>query len=317
MHSPVMNRYHPSIPKAALPPTMPIRSSWESDASGKGGPRQPCIVNGRSVPFPLRLLQMIRKEAIMNPSVVRWSDDGNVFFVDDEKSFINDTLPRYGFKASKMQSFQRNLNIYGFTRLSKGPFSSGYVHPEFGRYIDDSNVTNIKREYGGKEGGGMKRRMGYYWGSTESMNGMGGPFAQASFQQQRRISSDGSLSSTSPSIGGPSFAQPPFPQQRCDSSDSSLSSSSPSCSSFSTTTFQTSPTRGPALITQEHRLEPRPFNKEDQDLAELVVGHSGFWCLPVESLNTEKRKAISTIRAPQDMSDRIFDRLFVKRRCFV
>ena len=59
---------------------------------------------------------MIRKEAVSTPHVIRWSKDGNAFFVDDEEFFVARTLPKYGFKASKMQSFQRNLNIYGFTR---------------------------------------------------------------------------------------------------------------------------------------------------------------------------------------------------------
>ena len=74
------------------------------------------VVSGRSIPFPRRLLAMIRKEAIGRPQVVRWSQDGRAFFVDDEELFVREILPRYGFKASKMQSFQRNLNIYGFTR---------------------------------------------------------------------------------------------------------------------------------------------------------------------------------------------------------
>ena len=49
---------------------------------------------------------MIRHEAIQHPSIVRWSDDGRAFFVDDEDAFIKVLLPQYGFKASKMQSFQ-------------------------------------------------------------------------------------------------------------------------------------------------------------------------------------------------------------------
>jgi len=76
------------------------------------------IISGRSVPFPRRLLAMIRKEVIAHPHAVRWSNDGHAFFIDDEDTFVGEILPRYGFKASKMQSFQRNLNIYGFTRSS-------------------------------------------------------------------------------------------------------------------------------------------------------------------------------------------------------
>jgi len=111
---------------------------------------------------------MIRKEAVGRPQVVRWSSDGHAFFVDDEELFVREILPRYGFKASKMQSFQRNLNIYGFTRyptqkiiistyvittmsffrLSKGPYASGYVHSEFGRDINEEQLDWIARDSG-------------------------------------------------------------------------------------------------------------------------------------------------------------------------
>ena len=49
-----------------------------------------------------------------------------------------------------MQSFQRNLNIYGFTRLSKGPYAAGYVHPEFGRDINEMQLEWIIRDTGHK-----------------------------------------------------------------------------------------------------------------------------------------------------------------------
>ena len=56
--------------------------------------------------FPQRLHAMIRREAVQHPSIVRWLNDGNAFFVDDEDAFVKVLLPQYGFKASKMQSFQ-------------------------------------------------------------------------------------------------------------------------------------------------------------------------------------------------------------------
>jgi hypothetical protein len=59
-----------------------------------------------AVPFPKRLYKMIRQEALANPtkvSAVSWSVDGRAFFVDNEDLFISEILPKYGFKASKMQ----------------------------------------------------------------------------------------------------------------------------------------------------------------------------------------------------------------------
>ena len=44
------------------------------------------------------------------------------------------------------QSFQRNLNIYGFTRHSKGIHASGYKHPEFYREMEISRLDYICRQ---------------------------------------------------------------------------------------------------------------------------------------------------------------------------
>jgi len=115
---------------------------------------------------------MLRSEAVKFPEVVRWSTDGRAFFIDDESFFVASTLPRYGFKASKIQSFQvrdspqkrhrsssqglttpyfilcrqRNLNIYGFTRLTKGQYASGYVHKVFERDIGEKELDEVIRD---------------------------------------------------------------------------------------------------------------------------------------------------------------------------
>jgi hypothetical protein len=91
-------------------------------------------------------MTMIRQEARKSPDVVRWSSDGLAFFVDDEQAFVEDILPRHNFKATKIQSFQRNLNIHGFTRVAKGTHAMGYRHPYFRRDDNDnSKLVNINR----------------------------------------------------------------------------------------------------------------------------------------------------------------------------
>ena len=101
---------------------------------------------GRSIPFPQRLMTMIRQEARASPEVIRWSEDGLCFFISDEAAFVEEVLPRHNFKATKIQSFQRNLNIYGFKRLTKGPNALAYRHPSFCRDSNDDNkLTFINR----------------------------------------------------------------------------------------------------------------------------------------------------------------------------
>ena len=39
-------------------------------------------------------------------------------------------MPKY-FKQSRVSSFQRQLNLYGFTRIHTGPDAGGYYHELF------------------------------------------------------------------------------------------------------------------------------------------------------------------------------------------
>lgn len=99
----------------------------------------------RSTPFPRRLFNMVASESKAGSKVVMWSDDGRAFFVQDEHSFIEEILPKHGFKASKIASFQRNLNIYGFQRMTRGAYIGGYVHQRFHRGMSESELSKITR----------------------------------------------------------------------------------------------------------------------------------------------------------------------------
>ena len=55
------------------------------------------------------------------------------FCVLDERAFAEEVIPQY-FAHSKMASFQRQLNIYGFRRLiAKGNAACAFFHPCFVR----------------------------------------------------------------------------------------------------------------------------------------------------------------------------------------
>eukprot|EP00569_Conticribra_weissflogii_P008226 CAMPEP_0171366710 /NCGR_PEP_ID=MMETSP0879-20121228/5574_1 /TAXON_ID=67004 /ORGANISM="Thalassiosira weissflogii, Strain CCMP1336" /LENGTH=286 /DNA_ID=CAMNT_0011874567 /DNA_START=60 /DNA_END=920 /DNA_ORIENTATION=+ len=105
----------------------------------------------RGVPqqFPRRLYEMLEAESASgstSPSstslssnddsksdlVVHWSTSGRAFRIVDVTLFSNIILPKY-FKTSKFSSFQRNLNLYGFTKVRKGPDVDMYFHPKFVR----------------------------------------------------------------------------------------------------------------------------------------------------------------------------------------
>lgn len=85
---------------------------------------------GVTTPFPLRLHEMlenIQRDAFDH--IVSWQPHGRCFVVHKPKDFV-ELLPRY-FKLSKLASFQRQLNLYGFQRLTRGRDQGGYYHELF------------------------------------------------------------------------------------------------------------------------------------------------------------------------------------------
>lgn len=86
---------------------------------------------GVAVPFPIKLHQML--DEIENKGlgyIVSWQPHGRAFVVHKPKEFVETILPAY-FKQTKLGSFQRQLNLYGFTRITSGKDKGGYYHELF------------------------------------------------------------------------------------------------------------------------------------------------------------------------------------------
>ncbi|EGN95880.1 hypothetical protein SERLA73DRAFT_60481 [Serpula lacrymans var. lacrymans S7.3] len=88
--------------------------------------------------FLQKLYEMVNDHA--NHDLIRWSDTGDSFFVLDQERFASDVLGRW-FKHKNFSSFVRQLNMYGFhkiTHLQQGVLRSdnetefwNFEHPNF------------------------------------------------------------------------------------------------------------------------------------------------------------------------------------------
>jgi hypothetical protein len=86
---------------------------------------------GVVIPFPVKLhtmLDAIERDGYAH--IVSWQPHGRCFVVHKPKEFVSHIMPKY-FKQSKMASFQRQLNLYGFSRLTGGLDKGGYYHELF------------------------------------------------------------------------------------------------------------------------------------------------------------------------------------------
>jgi len=85
------------------------RSGYQEEHPARGGV---------TTPFPLKLHEMLDSvDADGYSHIVSWQPHGRCFVVHKPKEFV-ELLPNY-FKLSKLPSFQRQLNLYGFQRLTQ------------------------------------------------------------------------------------------------------------------------------------------------------------------------------------------------------
>jgi hypothetical protein len=84
---------------------------------------------GTSTPFPKVLHRMLDQAEVDGFSeIVSWQPHGRAFLVHDQARFVAEVMPRF-FRQTRFSSFQRQLSLYGFLRLTrKGADHNAYYH---------------------------------------------------------------------------------------------------------------------------------------------------------------------------------------------
>jgi len=130
------------------PTTNPMRQPCVNVTKPRSG--KPGNANGGvSSPFPAVLHNMLEcAEADGYATIVSWQPHGRAFLVHDQSRFVSEVMPQY-FRQTRFSSFQRQLSLYGFLRLTrKDRDHGGYYHELFLRGLphlcDKMQRTRIK-----------------------------------------------------------------------------------------------------------------------------------------------------------------------------
>jgi hypothetical protein len=114
---------------------------------------RPHLCNTIRKPFIQALMDLLSQE---DPEIVTWVRSGTAFIVRNPKKFVEMVLPRFS-KQTKLASFYRQLNLYGFRRMVYGPFIGAYHHELFVRDKPHLCLTIQRSMQRGRGRGDRKR----------------------------------------------------------------------------------------------------------------------------------------------------------------
>jgi hypothetical protein len=87
---------------------------------------------GRTGTFPQKLHQILldleRQEG--GTEIASFLPHGRAFAIHKPREFVKHVMPKY-FRMSRFSSFQRQLNLYDFQRVTEGPDKGAYYHELF------------------------------------------------------------------------------------------------------------------------------------------------------------------------------------------
>eukprot|EP00523_Entomoneis_sp_CCMP467_P016624 CAMPEP_0168771720 /NCGR_PEP_ID=MMETSP0725-20121227/3585_1 /TAXON_ID=265536 /ORGANISM="Amphiprora sp., Strain CCMP467" /LENGTH=362 /DNA_ID=CAMNT_0008821213 /DNA_START=401 /DNA_END=1489 /DNA_ORIENTATION=- len=109
------------------------KSVTQEEARKKGGGIDATHVKKQT--FPEKVYYMLedveeQDNEGVGSHIISFVAEGTAFLIHNPRLFETDVMPLY-FSSTRSSSFQRQLNIYGFERVEKGPWRGAYRHPSF------------------------------------------------------------------------------------------------------------------------------------------------------------------------------------------
>jgi hypothetical protein len=102
--------------------------------------------------FPCVLYQMLQDaDDKGQEDIVSWVSQGRAFRVHNTEKFVSNILPKY-FSQTKITSFQRQLNMYCFVRITTGQDKGAYYHRHFVRGEPQQCDKIVRMPFKGKKG---------------------------------------------------------------------------------------------------------------------------------------------------------------------
>jgi hypothetical protein len=102
--------------------------------------------------FPCVLYRMLQDaDEKGHEDIVSWVSQGRAFRVHNTKKFVSSILPKY-FAQTKITSFQRQVNMYCFVRITSGQDKGAYYHRHFVRGEPQLCDNIVRMPFKGKKG---------------------------------------------------------------------------------------------------------------------------------------------------------------------
>lgn len=101
--------------------------------------------NNKILSFPAKLYDLLENSEVRGYShIVSWQKEGRSFKIHNVQEFA-DTVMASSFSQTKLKSFQRQLNMYGWKKVQVGPNKGGYYHRDFIRGCPELCSSILRR----------------------------------------------------------------------------------------------------------------------------------------------------------------------------